>query len=324
MAKRWEQLTEAGKFRRLRPLALAALRHYDLEPLRLRLVGGFTNAIFRVDTADGPLALRIDYLQEHPDESAEVEAAWLDALANDTDLDVVRLVHARSGEPFVREEAVGVPGARRCTLFEWIPGRPLEDHMTPTQYRRLGSLSARLHLHGATFQPPRRPMAMDTVFYWPTDPIVYRLPEHAHHFTGDRLELLERTIAAVEPAYARLDPGGAQIIHADLHMWNVHVYRNRMIALDFEDVAWGHPVQDVAITLFYGRSDPRYPALRAAFEEGYRTVAPWPVEYPGQLEQFMAARTVMFINFVLNMDDGPTDFFDHAFERLRSFLDTWA
>lgn len=322
--KPWAELTEAGKFRRLRPLAMTALEQYDVEPVRLRLVGGFTNAIYRVDTTDGPLALRIDYLQEHPDESTEVELAWLDALAEETDIDVARIVHARNGEPKVFAEAPGVPGARRCTLLEWIPGKPLEDDMTPQRFHQLGVLSARLRLHGASFRPPRRPMAMNTVFYWPDDPVVYHLPEHAHHFTGDRMDLIERTIAVVEPAFRGLDPAEAQVIHADLHLWNVHVYRNRMIALDFEDVAWGHPVQDVAITLFYGRTDPTYPDLRRAFEEGYRSSTHWPVTYDGELEHFMAARTVMFINFVLNLDDGPLDFYDVAFDRLRSFLNDWA
>ena len=322
--KDWNQLTEAGKFRRLRPLALAALEQYDVVPLRLRLVGGFTNAIYRVDTADGPLALRIDYLQDHPDESTEVELAWLDALAADTDLDVARVVHANDGASTVYAGAPGVPGERRCTLFEWIPGKPLEDDMTPERYRQLGQLSAHLRLHGATFQPRRRPMEMNTVFYWPDDPLVYHLPDHARHFTGDRMDLIERSIAAVEPAFSKLDPAEAQIIHADLHLWNVHVYRNRMIALDFEDVAWGHPVQDVAITLFYGRTHPGYEELSSAFEEGYRTVAPWPVSYPGELEHFMAGRTLTFINFVLNLDDEPTDFFEVAFERLRGFLDKWS
>ena len=43
--KQWEQLTEGGQIRRLRPLALAALNSFPITPTRLRLVGGFTNII---------------------------------------------------------------------------------------------------------------------------------------------------------------------------------------------------------------------------------------------------------------------------------------
>jgi hypothetical protein len=49
--------------------------------MRFRLVGGFTNVIFRVDTADGRYALRIDLHQDHTDDGVDVEPAWLKALA---------------------------------------------------------------------------------------------------------------------------------------------------------------------------------------------------------------------------------------------------
>jgi Ser/Thr protein kinase RdoA (MazF antagonist) len=39
--------------------------------------------------------------------------------------------------------------------------------------------------------------------------------------------------------------------------------------MDFEDVMLGYPVQDVAITLYYGQQREQYPELRDAFFEGY-------------------------------------------------------
>ena len=323
--KAWDDLTERGKFRRLRPLAVAALQRYDIVPQRLRFVGGFTNALYRVDTSDRAYALRVDYMQDHRDTDVDIEVAWLDALAADTDLDVCRIVHAADGAPWVMAAAPGVPGERRVTMFEWIPGKPIADALSPERYHQLGRLAAGLHRHGAGFVPPHRPMEWNKVFYWPEefDPVVHHLPEHAHHFTGDRRQVLEQTIAAVQPAFDRLDAAAAQVIHGDLHPWNVHAYRKRLIAFDFEDVAWGHPAQDVAITLFYERSNPMYGELRVAFEEGYRTVALWPVAYEGELEHFMAARTVMFVNFVLNLGGDQTEFYEVAFSRLRQFLATW-
>lgn len=323
--KPWSALTDAGQIRRLRPLALAALGSFPVNPVRLRLIGGFTNVIFRVDTATGPYALRVDLHQDHSDADVENELAWLAALATETDLDVCRFVPARSGERYVYAEAAGVPGARRCTLFEWIPGRPLDDSLTPAGYHQLGRLSAGLHLHGATFDPPHPPLTWDRVFYWPeeVDPVVIFNPELAHHFEDGRRQILDRAITAAETAFTRLDPTGAQLIHGDLHPWNVHRYRSRLIAFDFEDVTWGHPVQDVATTLFYERNHPTYNELRVAFEEGYRTVAPWPVSYEGELEHFMAARSLMFVNYVANLRDDPSDFYATVFPRLGRFLADW-
>lgn len=323
--KPWEELTERGKWRRLRPAAWDGLADYPITPVKLTFVGGFTNAIYRVDATDGVYALRIDVFGDHSDADVDVEVAWLDALSRDTDLDVSRPVRTRDGRPYTHVTGPGIPGERRATLFEWIPGRPLGDDLSLGRYRQLGSLSAALTAHGASFVPPHRPMAWDRIFYWPeeADPYVIDDERHAHHFAGDRREILHRAIDAIAPAFGRLPAGGAQVVHGDLHPWNVHVRRGRMWALDFEDVMWAHPVQDVAITLFYERSRDDYDELRAAFEEGYRTVAAWPESYPGEIDTFIAARGVSFVNFVLNVLDDPENYLSLAFPRLEAFLSAW-
>ncbi|NNC74810.1 MAG: phosphotransferase, partial [Acidimicrobiia bacterium] len=263
--KEWSDLTEAGKIRRLRPLAETALRQYPVEVTGIRSLGGFSNIIFRVDTPEGPLALRVDYQQDHTDETVEIELAWLLALGAETDLDVAEVVPTADGRGFVYAGADGVPGERRCVLFEWIPGRTLADNLTPERYHQLGRVSAGLHVHGAGFAPPTAPMAFDRIFYWPAeiDPVVFGEPQHAHLFGGGRRKVIDRAIAIVEPAFDRLDTSRIQVTHGDLHPWNVHVARSRMIAFDFEDVCLAHPVQDVATTLFYERDQPHYADLRA-------------------------------------------------------------
>lgn len=310
----------------MRPLAEAALHEYDIAVRRISFVGGFTNAIYRVDAANGTFALRIDYMQDHSDENVQVELEWLAALNAETDLDVAAVVPTRSGELSVYAGAHGVPEARRCVLFEWIPGKPLADGASPERFHQLGMLSAQLRLHGEGFRPTHRPMAWDRVFYWDeaVDPLVYHLPENAHHFTGNRMEVMERSLTVVREAFARLDQAELQVLHGDLHPWNVHVKGRRMIALDFEDVMWAHPVQDVAITLFYRRSEPGYEEMRAAFIDGYGAIAPWPESYPGEVEHFIAARTLMFVNFVLNIGSDVGEFYPGFFKRLEEFLETWA
>ena len=302
---------------------MEALSLYDIKPVRLTLVGGFANIIFRVDTASGRFALRVDHHQDHTNDDIAVELAWLEAIDRNTNLDVCRVIRARDGDRSVYAGAPGVPGQRQCVLFEWVPGRPLGDDPTESGYHQLGMLSAGLHLHGAQFSTPLRPLVWDRVFYWPQDidPVVIFDPRMDQYLSGHRGRTLEAAIESVEEAFAFLDPSTAQIIHGDLHPDNVHVYRSRLIALDFEDVTWGHPVQDVAITLFYERTHAGYDDLRKAFEEGYRTIAPWPVSYEGELEKFMAARTIMFVNYMANLKDDPSEYYEVVFPRLERFLE---
>jgi Ser/Thr protein kinase RdoA (MazF antagonist) len=324
--KDWESLTERGQIMRLRSLAEAALGNYSVVARRLRLVGGFTNVIFRVDTDDGRYALRVDLHQDHSDEDVEIELAWLRSLAETSDLDVVRVVPATDGRLYVHATGTGIPGTRRCVLFQWVPGKCLGNAPTVAGYHRLGQMSAGLHLQAEHFTPPYQPLTWDKVFYWPeeVDPVVVFDPERAHYLAGGRRDVLDRSIAQVESAFTKLDSTEAQVIHGDLHPDNVHVYRNRVIGFDFEDVTWGHRVQDIAITLFYERSHPDYDNLKAAFEAGYRSLATWPVNYEGELEHFMAARTIMFINYVANLHDDPSDYYEIAFPRLERFLEAWS
>ena len=51
----FEELTDAGKARRLRVVAAAALERYDLRVRRLRLITNEFNAVFRVDAEEANL-----------------------------------------------------------------------------------------------------------------------------------------------------------------------------------------------------------------------------------------------------------------------------
>ena len=62
---------------------------------------------------------------------------------------------------------------------------------------------------------------------------------------------------------------------------------------------------------------------RAAFTEGYSAIAVWPEAYAGEIEHFMAARTLMFVNFILNIGSDIDEFYPAFFSRLEAFLEAW-
>jgi Ser/Thr protein kinase RdoA (MazF antagonist) len=88
----------------------------------------------------------------------------------------------------------------------------------------------------------------------------------------------------------------------------------------FEDVMLGYPVQDVAITLYYGRQRDDYDELREAFKDGYTSRRAWPEERVGQIETLMAARSVNFINYVARINPSPQDSIEERGEELKAFL----
>ena len=302
--KDFARLTNRGQALRLRSMALVALERYDLPLKRLRLVTNELNGIFRVDTTGGrTYALRVCAPEAgHSLPEIRSELMWLAALRRDTDLNVLQPIATRTGETVTTVEAPGVPQARHCVLFSWVPGPNLAERLTPANLFKLGVLSARLHDHAATFAPPEGfwRKAADSVFPF-GDPVVLFDDAYRDLVPPERFEVFQRALAQIEGVIQELYTAGdnPRVIHHDLHQWNVKVYRGRLHALDFEDMMWGHPVQDVAITLYHLRSHEDFPALRAAFQQGYASELPWPEAYLGQIEALMAGRALDLANFAI-------------------------
>jgi Ser/Thr protein kinase RdoA (MazF antagonist) len=320
----YSDLTDAGRIRRLRRVAWSALSRYPIAVSRLRFLAAHTNVTYRVDTQDGRvLALRVGTTPEDTDVDVASEMAWLGALARVGDVQVVCPWENVDGEPVTMADAPGVPEERRCVLFSWLPGSVLADRISPARYADLGELAAQLHDHGERWRPPRtfRPLVWDRVFYFPNEPVVLFEPRYRRWMTPERTEVVRGAIETITPELERLQrEGRPHVIHGDLQMGNVMVHRGRLTAFDFEDVMLGAPVQDIAITLSYGRTRPDYGELRRAFRAGYERRRGWPVEFEGQLELLMAARKVMFLNYVLRMDPEPEDYIAASIPDLRRLL----
>jgi Ser/Thr protein kinase RdoA (MazF antagonist) len=307
--KPFRSLTEIGQARRLRPLALKALQQYDLEVARLRLVTNDLNCIFRRDTAQGEKYILRVTLPEggHTRDHVAAEMDWLRALARDTDLSVPRPLAAKDGSLVVQADAPGVPQPRQCAIFSWVPGTDLAEHITPANMAKLGELMARLHQHALTYQPPPGVdlLCFDRVFPFPEPVLLFEQP-FAHLFPPERRSIFQESIDWVQAAIDRLKASGEpmRILHNDLHQWNVRIWRGRLSPIDFEDLMWGWPVQDIATTLYYHLDDAFF-ARQVAFQEGYTRILPWPERCPGEIGIFLAAQAMMLANFILT-DPNPS------------------
>ena len=306
--KPYRTLTERGQARRLQPLAWNALQQYDLDVARLRLVTNDLNGIFRLDTSRGEKYILRVTLPEggHTRDHVTAEMHWLRALARDTGLSVPRPLPARDGALVVEAEAPGVPQPRLCAVFSWVPGSDLAEHLSPANLAKLGELMARLHQHALTYRPPAglELLHYARVFPFP-EPVILFEPCFAHLFPPERRAVFKQAIQWAQTAIDRLQANGEpmRILHNDLHQWNVRIYRGRLSPIDFEDLMWGWPVQDIATTLYY-HLDNGYDDARQAFQEGYTRISPWPERYPGEIGAFLAAQALGMANFILN-DPNP-------------------
>lgn len=320
--KPFEELTERGQVQRLRSIAARALETQGLHAGRVRLLAVESNTLFRADLTDGRrVVVRVGDPRANTAANMGVETAWLDSL-HEEGLPVPRVVRGPLGESVLSIGSPGVPGVRPCVVFEWVPGRVIGGSATRTEYRSLGRLSARLHASPSARVVPDGARAWNRTFYYSpeVEPVVVWDPAHSTVFTRRRRELIERALALVEPMLEQLwTAGPVQLVHGDLHPWNVHVVRSQLWALDFEDVMAATPSQDIAITLFYNRDRPDHGQLAEAFRQGYSEVAPWPIASAEVMPAVMAARTIMFMNHV-GPDPAYASFMDRATERLRRYV----
>ena len=237
----WDALTDRGKARRLRPLVEDVLLAYGLQGARVRLIEVATNIVFRIDSPDtGPsFALKVDVEDDFPDSHRDIALGWLAAINADADIPVVELIKSVDGSNYVRADAPGVPPGRTCTMYNWVKRRTLFDDPTPLAYRQLGELTAQLHEHSSGYQPVGDPLRWDRVFYFPNEKYVVDDPAYGSKITDRQRDLVLECTEAVSPILAALYDHPGRLIHADLHGWNVNVYRGHLTLLDFDDVLWG-------------------------------------------------------------------------------------
>lgn len=311
----------------MRSLSFKVLAEYDLQIESIKFLADDTNISFKVRSVDGEqYVLRIYSDEETTLAENQAEVYWLQALKRDTDLKFTEPVPRRDGECITQEGMPGIPGIKRCILFTWVPGRVLEKSLTPQNYFNLGATLAKLHNHAESLKPlpaSIQPKKWDRAFYYPNEPVVYNDPAYRHLFSDQQIEIIDQVIANASREFARLysDQARQILIHGDLHYWNVNLFKDELYIMDFEDVMLGYPVQDVAITLYYGRQREQYANLREAFQRGYRSIRTWPVERQGQIETLQAARSVNFVNYVARIEEEPQEYIKERCDELHKFID---
>ncbi|WP_419703225.1 phosphotransferase enzyme family protein [Promicromonospora sp. NFX87] len=286
-----------------RALAAFGIDDYSIEHLTVH-----TNVTAKVVRPNlDPLSLRI---RTGPAGSSTTEMAWLAAVRLGSGVATV--------EPFTGELSRNVtmvpsgPGGSEveCALFLWAEGEPLAAHLTPQNYWRLGSVSATLHTFASGWTPPSgmSPLHWDrTLYYEGTRLVTSDLAYASTLSRNEAATIAEVTRAAdseLEQIAAQPDP---IYLHGNIEMWNVLVGADGDLRLlDFEDVMIGQPIQDIAITLYYGAERQDYAALVSAFIDGYKSVRPWPSYDPSVLTLLMAARAIMLLNHALQTEPDPT------------------
>lgn len=303
-ASDYANLTQLGRLRRIGRLAAATLRAYDLKVRHLRLYAFATNPLYQVVTESGErFMLRLAYPGWRTLEDLRAEAAWLEALATDTDIGAPNIIRAANGAAVLPMTGCGVPQALYptlwyATLMTWVDGRLLAHTLSPANLERMGELFAKLHLHGKAWVPPQDfTTKRFAAFLSRGEPNVLFEERVLAAFREEDRRAFISAREAVEREYAALDPNDLRVIHCDLWHENIKIDHGKLRPFDFEDTIWGYRLHDIAmglLDLLETVGNDRYADLLPAFRYGYERLLDWPA---GKLEVLQIGRMLWKANW---------------------------
>ena len=317
--KDFASLTRVGQTRRLRRLADRAIESYDLDVVDMRLIAQSFNTAYRVQ-CHGVLAhlLRVgSSFRLHPPDSDTMAAAWQRELLRDLGLGVPQYVSARDGSIVHPVSLDGIPGPRDCAVLTWVPGRTVGPSVTLEQAANSGRLLARLHKHATSWDPPDGlvvPIA-DRVSYLGDEPVFEALTRHR----GLYLEAQDRAQQTIDAIWNEA-PVPPHLLHGDLTVHNTIVTRAGLIPIDFQDLAVGHEVQDISISLLPLTRIDDSGSLSEAFRSGYTELRIWPSYGPDTFDALFAARRLLMANLSIHLCRPDMD---NYLDRSAEFLASW-
>lgn len=284
-----EQIAELSKF------AEIVLAEYPLDVSELQSINHGYNSTFRVSTTSGEnFALRINVNSWRSRANLAAEIAWVQALQEEPLINVARPIFNRQGEFITALPHESTQRVLNSVVYSWLDGDDLGDEPTEQQLHALGRTMALLHSSSINVALPEDaalPLYSDVL--WSTR---NRLLSDDSVLTDADKVLVSGAFHQIETVidrlYAHTSP---QLIHADLHCWNVKWHEGQLSVLDFDDCGIGLPIQDIATALYYLDTPEQDVALLA----GYASVRALPEHSLRDLETLLLQRRLILTNDLL-------------------------
>ncbi len=316
------ELPESEQISELTAFASFVLNGYEVSVKSIESINYEYNATFKVTTLDSTnFALRININSPRSTENIRAEVAWVRFLqgidgihtatpiANKDGLFITTLSHPRSGREL------------NCVLYSWLDGEEVGDEPTLEQLHAVGQAMALMHESSKDFILPNDcalPSFQDP--FWETEDFLLS--------DKSKLELANkglvakafvRIIAETDALFAENSP---QIIHADLHGWNMKWHNDQLSIFDFDDSGIGLPIQDIATALYYLDT----PEQDEALLNGYKSVMKLPAHKKSDLEMLLIHRRLMLLNYLYETKNQEHQemipkYLEETLRRLRVFLE---
>lgn len=297
--------------------ARQALDQFPIKAIDVSLLARAENITFKVADGEGKLyTLRLHRPAYHTLEELQSERLWTKALLQ-AGIHVPEPISTRDGRDYAGVDVPLLGEYRHASLSRWVPGEPLMPLIcdgTPRKalerhFQKLGELIATMNNQAAGWHPPTRFQrhALDADGLMGTQPFWGRFWERSDISRGERALLVEtRTHLHERLVRYGKDPSRYSVIHADLHPGNVLVNGDTLTAIDFDDIAWGWHMYDLAAALHQCQELTEFGAIYSACVEGYRSVRPVADEDLAMLPLFLLVRGMAEIGWFADRPENAT------------------
>ena len=248
------------------------LAGYGLNEVEVKCINYEFNATFSVVTGSGDkYALRINVNSTRTLGNIQGEIEFVNFVSRIPGIRVARPV-ANSQDSYI-SSIVHLESGRTLhgILYTWLEGEEIGDEPTHEQLVRLGAVMARMHQSSREFKlSEKAELPTFSDWLWGTEDF---LLSSKSLLTKEQFTAIKSAIDVIEADTQSLFAANPiQVIHGDLHGWNLMWHEGELFIFDFDDCGYGIPHQDLAITLYYLDT----PDHDAAVLEGYRTVCELP------------------------------------------------
>lgn len=298
MTSKFADLTVEQQVETMLPLAREIIAAFDLGECELESINHEFNSTFKVTDSNGQrYALRINVNSNRTLPNLRAEIFWVRQLASVEGLTVPVPIMNRSGEYISTAWHPMLERELHAVLFSWLDGEELGDEPTAEMMRAAGRAMARMHAASRETQLPKDATLpiVDDMFWQNGDAI-----SPSDLVTPEEKAIIAKAVEKIESItrdlFSRNRP---QLIHADIHGWNVMWQKGDVAVFDFDDCVIGLPVQDIAVTLYYNDTDEQ----DEAFLAGYQELAPLPEFTEQELTLLKLQRRIFLLSYILETEN---------------------
>ena len=310
------ELTSQEQIQSLIEPAHKVLLEYGIKESELENINHEYNSTFSVLTTEGvKYALRLNINSDRTVKNIAAEMTFVNYLADTREFKLAVPVKNLAGG-FVSKASHKERGKELLgVLFTWLEGDDVGDEPSLEVVFKMGALLA--GLHNATKDldlPEGQELPVLDDFMWHVEDLLL----------GPKTTLSpeQQSKTAIEGETEKLfDEGNLQLIHADLHGWNLKWHNEELSVFDFDDSGIGLPIQDLATTIYYLDTQEQISDLK----KGYSSVRPLPPFTDYQMKALLLQRRIHLLNYIYETQnpehrDLLPKYQEETFRRIEEFL----